>query len=85
MNPNPQQPLEVAPEQRVTLAQLKHRAESIQNLALSETKRVTNQVVEQDITRIAVIAVGTVLVVASLAYFLGRRAARAAVGDVTSY
>ncbi len=76
MNSNPRQPLEIAPEDRVTLEQLKHRAESIQNLAVSETKRVTNEVIEQDFTRKALIAVGTVVVVASLAYYFGRRAAQ---------
>jgi len=76
MNSNPRQPLEIAPEDRVTLEQLKHRAESVQNLAVSETKRVTSEVMELDFTRKALIAVGTVVVVASLAYYFGRRAAR---------
>jgi len=76
MNSNPRQPLEVAPEDRVTLDQLKHRAESVQDLAVSETKRVAKQVIEQDFTRKALIAVGTVVVIASLAYYFGRRAAQ---------
>lgn len=83
-NSNPQQPLDLAPAERVTLEQLKQRAESVSNLAVSETKRVANDVVEQDITRIALIAVGTVVVIASLAYFLGRRASQAA-SDVVTY
>lgn len=76
MNSNPRQPLEVAPQDRVTLEQLKHRAESVQNLVVSEAKRVTNEVAEQDITRKALIVVGTVVVVASIAYYFGRRAAQ---------
>ncbi len=76
MNSNPRQPLEVAPQDRVTLEQLKHRAESVQNLAVSEAKRVTNEVAEQDITRKALMVVGTVVVVASIAYYLGRRASQ---------
>lgn len=76
MNSNPRQPLEIAPADRVTLEQLKQRAESVQDLAVSETKRVTNEVMELDFTRKALIAVGTVVVVASLAYYFGRRAAQ---------
>lgn len=76
-NSNPRQPLEMAPAERVTLDQLKQRAESVSNLAVSETKRVVNEVKEQDATRLAMIAVGTVVVIASVAYLLGRRAARA--------
>lgn len=76
MNSNPRQPLEIAPEDRVTLEQLKHRAESLQNLAVSETKRVTNEVIEQDLARKALIVVGAVVVVASLAFYFGRRAAQ---------
>ena len=76
MNSNPRQPLEIAPEDRVTLEQLKRRAASVQNLAVSETKRVTSEVMELDFTRKALIAVGTVVVVASLAYYFGRRAAQ---------
>lgn len=85
MNSNPQQPLEIAPEDRVTLEQLKHRAESIQNLAVSETKRVTSEVMEQDFTRKALIAVGTVVVVASLAYYFGRRTAKRLVDPGPTY
>ena len=81
---SPSKPLAVAPERRVTLEQLKHRAESVSNLAVSESKRVTSEIVGQDITRIAMIAVGTIVVVASLAYLLGRRAARAAGGGTTT-
>ena len=75
-NSNPDQPLALAPEERVTLEQLKQRAEAVSNLAVSESKRVTGEIMEQDFTRIALIAVGTVVVVASLAYFFGKRAAR---------
>ena len=78
MNPDPKQPLYVAPEERVTLDQLKHRAEQISDLAVSESKRVANEVYEQNVTRAVLVAVGVVVVAASLAYFMGTRAARAA-------
>lgn len=83
-NSNSQKPLELAPAERVTLEQLKHRAAAVQSLAVSESKRVKNEIVEQDITRIALIAVGTIVVVASLAYFLGRRAVQATSGDLAA-
>jgi len=76
MNSNPNQPLEIAPEERVTLEQLKHRAEAVTNLAVGESKRVTTDILETQAAKIAMIAVGTIVVVASLAYFLGQRAAR---------
>jgi hypothetical protein len=78
VNEDPKQPLYVAPEERVTLDQLKGRVEKIQNLALSETKRVANDVYDQNITRAALVAVGVVVVAASLAYFLGSKAGRRA-------
>lgn len=84
MNSNPRQPLEVAPEEVVTLEQLKHRAEEVSNLAVSESKRVTKEVVETQAAKTAMIAVGVVVVVASLAYFLGQRAARRAVDAIVS-
>lgn len=76
MNSNPRQPLDIAPEERVTLEQLKHRAEEVTNLAVGESKRVTSHILETEATKVAMIAVGTIVVVASLAYFLGQRAAR---------
>ncbi len=76
MNSNPAQPLEIAPEDRVTLEQLKHRAEAVSNLAVGETKRVATDVIETSAARVAMIAVGTIVVVASLAYFMGQRAAQ---------
>jgi hypothetical protein len=76
MNPDPKQPLYVAPEERVTLEQLKHRAETITDLATSETKRVASEVAEQNLTKAAIVVVGVVLVTVSVAYFLGTRAGR---------
>ena len=74
MNRDSKQPLYVAPEERVTLEQLKHRAEEISDLAVSESKRVANVVYDQNVTRAVLVAVGVVVVAASLAYFMGSRA-----------
>lgn len=72
------QPLSVPPEERVTIEELKQRAEQIQDLALTRTKQVVHDVYEQDVTRAALVALGVVVVVASLAYFAGARVARRA-------
>ena len=78
MNADPKQPLYVAPEERVTLDQLKHRAERIADLAVGESKRLATEVYEQNVTKAVLVAVGVVLVTASIAYFLGSRAGRRA-------
>jgi hypothetical protein len=78
MSPDPakRQPLYVAPEERVSLDEIKQRVEQIQDLALTQTKQVVNDVYEQNVTRAALVALGVVVVAASVAYFLGIRAAR---------
>ena len=76
MNADPKQPLYVAPEERVTLEQLKLRAEKVSGLAVSESKRLANDVYEENFSKTVLIVVGVVVVAASLAYFLGARAAR---------
>jgi hypothetical protein len=96
MNSDSSQPLYIAPEERVTLEQLKHRAEVITDMATSEskrvatqvaeeTKRVATQVAEESLTKVAIVVVGTVLVVASLAYFLGSRAGRRSARPMPPY
>ena len=84
MNADPRQPLYVAPEERVTLDQIKHRAEAIGDLTASESKRLANEVYEQNVTKVVLVAVGVVLAVASVAYFLGTRAGRRATSGPTS-
>ncbi len=70
------QPLYVPPKERVSLDELKQRAVQLQDLAVMKTKRAVHTAYEQDVTRAALIAVGVVVVAASLAYYLGTRAAR---------
>lgn len=78
MTPVPQegQPLYVPPAERVSIDEIKHRAEEIQDLAVTESKRLVSEVYEQNMTRAALVAVGVVLVAASVAYLLGRATAR---------
>ena len=84
MNADPKQPLYIAPEERVTLEQIKHRAEAIGDLTVSESKRLANEVYEQNVTKAVLVVVGVVLVAASVAYFLGTRAGRRATTTPTS-
>lgn len=76
MNADPKQPLYVAPEERVTLDQLKARVERISDLAVAESKRVANEVREENLTKVVLVAAGVVVVALSVAYFLGSRSAR---------
>jgi hypothetical protein len=70
------QPLYIPPEERVTVDELKQRVEQIQDLALTQTKQVVQDVYEQNVTRAALVALGVIVVAASVAYYLGTRAAR---------
>jgi hypothetical protein len=72
------EPLYIPPDERVTLDELKQRVGQIQDTALTQTKQVVHDVYEKDVTRAALVAVGVVIVAASLAYYLGTRAARRA-------
>lgn len=70
------QPLYIPPAERVSLDELKQRAEQVQDLALVRSKQVVRDIYEQDVTRAALVALGVVVVAASLAYYLGMRASR---------
>lgn len=65
-------------ESRVTIDDIRHRAESLQSKAVSEAKSVANSLVGEDGKRALLIAAGLVLVAASVAYYLGTRAGRSA-------
>jgi hypothetical protein len=74
--PTPGQPLYIPPEERVTLDELKQRVGQIQDLAVTQSKEVVYTVYEQNVTRAVLVAVGVVVVAASIAYFMGRQASR---------
>jgi hypothetical protein len=77
MTPDPTtQPLYITPAERVSLDEIKQRVGAIQDLAVVQAKEVVHEVYSQDVTRAALVALGVVLVAASLAYYLGSRAAR---------
>ena len=77
MTPDPTtQPLYIPPEERVSLDEIKQRVTEVQNLAVVQAKEVIHDVYEQNVTRAALVALGVVVVAASLAFYLGSRAAR---------
>jgi len=77
MTPDPTtQPLYIPPEERVSLDEIKQRVGEIQDLAVVQTKELVQEVYEQNVTRALIVAVGVVVVAASLAYFIGTRAAK---------
>lgn len=62
------------PEERITLDQLKHRAEAVRDLATTEVKEVAAEIAEAEVTKTLLIVAGVVIVAASLAFYLGTRA-----------
>jgi pheromone shutdown protein TraB len=78
MTPDPAkgQPLYIPPAERVSLDELKQRVGQIQDMALVQSKQVVREVYEQNVTRAVLVAVGVVVVAASIAYFLGTRASK---------
>ncbi len=69
-------PQEITPQpvERITLDDLKNRAEKIKDIAVTDVKTATTQVLETDATKTLLIVAGVVIAAASIAYFLGSRA-----------
>ncbi len=65
-------------EPRVTLDDLRHRAEAVKTKAVVDARDAVDAVFTAEAKRTMMIAAGVVLVAASMAYFLGTRAGRAA-------
>lgn len=71
------------PVERITLDDIKHRAETVKDLAVSDVKAAVGRVVSEDATRTLLIVAGVVVAAASIAYVLGsRRGARAFLSDL---
>lgn len=62
------------PAEKISLDDLKHRAEEIRDLAVSETKAAATRVAEMDATRKALIVAGVAVAVISLAFLMGAKA-----------
>ena len=57
----------------LTLDDIRHRAEQVRDLAITETKRTVNTVTSQPATRIAIVGLVGLAVALSVAYYLGKR------------
>lgn len=68
-------------EPKITLDDLKHRTEAITDMAVSDAKEAVAAVARTDAAKKVMIAVGVVLAVASVAYFMGSRAVRGRIED----
>ncbi len=62
----------ITSQQRLTVDDIRHRAEEVRDMALSEIKTLR----DGQGTRIAIIGIVAVVGVISLAYYLGTRSAR---------
>lgn len=67
---------------RISIDDIRHRAESVKDLAVTDAKAAVDTVVHADPTKKALVAIGVLVVVASVAYFLGTRAARCDLDDL---
>jgi hypothetical protein len=61
---------------RVTLDQIRHRADEVTELAVADAKAAASAVVRNEGARTLFVIAGAVVVVASLAYFAGVRSCR---------
>lgn len=66
---------------KITLDDLRHRAEAVTDMAVSDAKQAVATVASTEAAKKVMIAVGVVLAVASVAYFMGTRAARGPFDD----
>lgn len=67
--------------ERVTLDDIKRRAEAVKTRAVTEAKDVVDTVVATDARRTLAIVAGVVILAAGIAYFLGTRNGRAAIAE----
>lgn len=61
---------------RITLDDVKQRAERVRDLAESDAREAVGRVLTEDATRTLIIIAGVVIVTASVAYMLGSRCCR---------
>jgi len=69
-------PNAAVPAERITLDDLKHRAEQVKDLAVQDAKSAVGAVVDTSEARTLMIMVGVAVAVASIAFFLGTRSVR---------
>jgi len=63
-------------EPKITIDDVKRRAEAVKDLAKSEAKRSANELMHERATQVVIVGVVAVATLASFAYFLGARRSR---------
>jgi hypothetical protein len=63
-------------DERITLEEIRHRVDTVKDLATGEVKAFATRMASMDATKRLVIAAGVVIVVASVAYLAGSRGRR---------
>ncbi|MDZ4168351.1 MAG: hypothetical protein U1E26_01670 [Coriobacteriia bacterium] len=70
---NTQKDIAAVPAERLTLGDLKHRAETIKDLAVSDAKDAVDRVLSADATKQVLIVAGVAVLVIGVAFMLGSR------------
>ena len=68
-------------EPRVSLDDIRHRADAVKSRALTEARGAVDEAIGTENMRTLVIVAGLVVVAASLAFFLGSRSGKAALAE----
>ena len=76
MTPDKGTDIELA-EPKITIEDVKRRAEAVRDLAKSEAKRTTDELLHEQVTRTVIVGVVAVAAFVSFAYFLGSRKGKA--------
>lgn len=67
---------EYSAEPKITIEDVKHRAEAVRDLAKSEANRATHELMHERVTQTIIAGVVVVAAFASLAFFIGTRKGR---------
>jgi len=70
------------PAPKITLDDLKHRANSVKDLAVTDAKDAVGKVINTRETKTLFALIGTVALVAGIAYYMGTRAVRSVPEDL---
>lgn len=63
-------------EPKITIEDVKHRAEAVRDLAKSEANRATHELMHERVTQTVIAGVFVVAALASVAFFIGTRKGR---------
>lgn len=69
-------------EPRITIEDVKRRAETVRDLAVAEVKETADKVVDESAGRTLLIMAGVVVLAASVAFYLGTRSVISRIDDL---